>query len=338
MVCRGRNHGAQRDGCERWDGGWGKTPRSKGGSTERAPKRGTGRVQQLAEGPGPGLQTQVQETTTEKQWGKNSRAVWLRACGCQHRQDGTSHPSPFPRKGPDVSPFTPWEKRGWPVPSVVDLASPRVPDAPTARPNRRRDAGSQSGPCFFPGCGMATCPQCAAACMHTEQGFVLREPGMEQAIQTPAQVPMWSAYLSISKHDIFSSQSQQQQHHSSTPDTLRKPGSDITMEGPWLAIRPSLALFALLRAQASPHAYPYTTKHQETKPPVEPYFRTQTKSSAQSLVLKLPPRISRAGCFHYRVTLWPSPLPVPSSAFSPLGGSSLSSSSRYIFPHSGSSS
>lgn len=91
LVCRGRNHGAQRDGCDGM--GMGENTKVQRGSTEPPPKG------ELATW---GRESSWQRTWTwtwtprnhhGKAMGKNSRAEWLRACGCQHRQDGTS-PSP----------------------------------------------------------------------------------------------------------------------------------------------------------------------------------------------------------------------------------------------------
>lgn len=194
MVCRGRNHGAQRDGCDamRWDGE-SQTPKGLDGAPPKGELGTWGRVQQLAEGPGPG--PGLQQSHSRKPPRKSNGAKTAVQCGCALAAvsiDKTArHPSPKAPKRTRRFTVHALGKRGWPVPSVEGFGQPQM-DAPTARPNRRRDAVPQSGPCFFPGCGMATCPQCAAACMHTEQGFVLREPVMEKAIQTPAQVPLGS--------------------------------------------------------------------------------------------------------------------------------------------------
>lgn len=116
----------------RWDGDGGKHQGPKG-LDGAPPKRGTGKPgggSPAGRGPGPG--PGLQETTTEKQWGKTAVQSGCALAAVSIDKTARHPPPPGPEKGPDVSPFAPWEKRGWPVWWWT-------PDAPTARPNRRRD-------------------------------------------------------------------------------------------------------------------------------------------------------------------------------------------------------
>jgi hypothetical protein len=173
-LCRGRNHGDK--GMDGGDGmGWGQesqTPKGLDGAPPKGELATWGRdPMSTAHCPAgrvtwTGARVQSPRTSTEKQWGKRrGRGCALAAVSI--REDGTSPSLSRPRrKGTFVSPFTPWEKR------LARAVTTQASDAPTARQTKpSQGRGSQSGPCFLPGCGMATCPQCAAACMHTEQGL-----------------------------------------------------------------------------------------------------------------------------------------------------------------------
>jgi len=169
-----------------WDGD--RNHKHQRGSTERPPKRKLatwGRDQmstahlsswqsdlELAR-----LQSSSPSTRTEKQWGKDVVArLRLSAFDTTAR-----HPrpllSPSTEKGQTFH-RSRLGKRGWPVPSPLRPQTRRLHGKPS------HGRGSQSGPCFFPGCGMATCPQCAAACMHTDQGLCF-ESGNGKAHSDP---------------------------------------------------------------------------------------------------------------------------------------------------------
>lgn len=115
--------------------GWGwENTKVQRGSTEPPPKRGTGNLGegvQLAEDLD--LDLDSKKPPRKSNGGKQPcRVVARLRLSASTRRHVTLLP-PGPEKGPDVSPFAPWEKRGWPVWWWT-------PDAPTARPNRRRDA------------------------------------------------------------------------------------------------------------------------------------------------------------------------------------------------------
>lgn len=205
LVCRGRNHGAQRDGCDamRWDGE-SQTPKGLDGAPPKGELGTWGRVQQLAEGPGPG--PGLQQSRSRKPPRKSNGAKTAVQCGCALAAvsiDKTArHPSPkAPKRTRRFTVHALGKKR---LARAVSGGLWPAPDGRadcTAKPSQRR--GSPIGPLFPPRLRHGNLPTVCHRLHAHGAGVCASRAGNGKSHSDPCSGTAVIAYLSMSNHDSF---------------------------------------------------------------------------------------------------------------------------------------